>query len=217
MIRNAKVLGLALVAMLAMSAVVASAASATAFDAPSGATKATASQEANFEHTFTVTEGAVTCEKATFSGEASGTVESVEVTPVYTNCLFAGSAAAVDMNGCKYKLFAAGTADIVCTGGNEITVTVPPSPATAKCIIHIPGGQTGLKTVGYANVGATSPTKEVTISVNISGIKYSKTEGSGLGKCPTDDNTTNGTYVGKALTTGENTAGTAHTDIIWTA
>ena len=160
MIRNAKILGLALVAMLAMSAIAASAASATAFDAPSGLTKITASQEANFEHTVGVTFGSITCEKVTFVGEASGNgLASGEVIPNYTNCLVAGIAATVDTNGCNYKLFATGTMNIVCPEGKEITATAPASPSTAKCTLHIPA-QTGLGKVTYANIGASSPTKK---------------------------------------------------------
>ena len=217
MIRNAKVLGLAFVAMLAMSAVVASAASATAFDAPSGLTKATASQEAEFEHKFTVTFGAITCKTASFVGEANGNgLASIEVTPSYSGCLFAGVSAEVITNGCTYKLFPGGTADVVCPAGKEITVVSPPA-GTVKCTVHVPA-QTGLKSVTYTNLGS-SPTQEVTIAVNLSGIKYSETEGSGLGKCPASNpvTQTGGTYTGKALATGENAAGAAHTSIIWTA
>ena len=218
MIRNAKVLGLALVAMLAMSAVAASAASATAFDATSTPVKITASQEAENEHIFSVTFGNVVCKTATFSGEQTTSPASeIAVLANYEGCLFAGITAKVEMNGCEYVLKATGKVDLACPLNKEVTVVAPAAPATAKCIVHVPP-QTGLGTATYTAAGtANSQTEEITLDIGITGIRYSQTEGSGLGKCPTADNETTGTYTGKALATGENLAGTAHVGIIWTA
>jgi hypothetical protein len=109
------------------------------------------------------------------------------------------------MNGCQYRIniLAIGTTgsfDIVCTGSNEITITAP-AVGTKKCIKHIPA-QTDLTTVTATNIG-TGTTREITLDINITNIKYSQTMGtSETGNCATADNTTGGTWTGTAVFTG---------------
>jgi hypothetical protein len=214
MSRNIKVLGLALVAMLAMSAVVASAASATAFNFKSETvpTQLTGKQHAGND-VFTTDAGKVECTEATYLGEQTvSPVNNVSVVPTYTGCTAFGFAnTPIDVNGCSYKFTAItkeagnfeGAVDIICPAGKVIEVTA------FGCTVTI-GSQTGLKKVTYTNVGA-GTTREVTVDVNLTGIKY---EEHNKGIFPTCANntvaTTNGTYVGAGLVTGENPGTKAH-------
>jgi hypothetical protein len=72
---------------------------------------------------------------------------------------------------------------------------------TPKCIIHVPE-QTDLTKVTGTNIGA-GATREITLDINITNIKYSQTMGTAeTGNCATADNTTGGTYTGAAVVTG---------------
>ncbi len=195
--RNLKVLGTALVAVLALSAVMASMASADVFKSSSGAvTTVTGNQEVVAK--FVTTAGSAECKKATYTGSATSGSSSVLVTPAYSECTCIGVACTIDTNGCQFRLnitTTTGTADVVCPGSATITLT------NTKCTIHV-GSQTGLGTVTYSNKGA-GTTKEVGLSFTIEKqIKYSHTEGSGVGKCTTGSSTT-GTITGTASATGE--------------
>ena len=215
MIRNFKALGLALVAAFAMSAVAASAASAESpFHFGSTVDHTVLSGTQVSEDVFTVHGGTVKCSSATYTGTInSSTTKTTEVTitPAYGGCRFAGIAesATIDMNSCDY-LFTAKTTDagpvytgevhIKCTTpGDTITVTVVIGGVT-KCIVHIP--EQSLTGITYSNAGAPS---HIHVNVNIAGIHYSQTEGTGGGKCETKDNTTTGTYVGTATLKGFDT------------
>jgi len=133
-------------------------------------------------------------------------------------CTFAGLAATVNMNECEYVTNFNATAgnttltqDVACPSGKEITITAP-SVGTAKCIIHVPP-QTGLGPGSAANAGA-GTTREVTVSLNITNIKYSQTAGTAeTGNCATADSTTGGTYTGSILFTAKNLAETSHIGI----
>ena len=217
MIRNLKFLGLALVAALAMSSVVASMASADVITSEASSTTLTGGQEGT--DVFQVHGGEIKCTTVKYTGSiASNPASFATVTPTYSGCTFAGLAATVNTNGCSYKVnvtagagITTGTVDVVCAEGKEITVTAP-SIGTAKCIVHVPA-QTGLTSGTAANVGTTT-TREITLTIAINNIKYNQTAGTAeTGNCATADNTTGGTYNGKALVTGENAAGTAHLGI----
>jgi hypothetical protein len=216
MSRNIKVLGLALVAMLAMSAVVASAASATAFSfkAEKVPTQLTGKQH-NGNDIFTTDAGKVECTEATYAGEQKVTpTNEVLVTPTYSGCTAFGFAnTPIDVNGCQYRFTTVtkesgnfeGSADIVCPAGKVIEVTA------FGCTVTI-GSQTGLKKVTYTNVGA-GTTREVTVDVNLTGIVYVEDPGF-FNTCANNKVTTsNGTYVGAGLVTGENPTTKAHQGI----
>jgi len=206
-----KVLGLAVVAVCAISVVAAANASA-AVEFRSNGNKAvtlTGEQHTN-NHVFTVGFGSTTCTKAKFEGTANTSpTPSVTLSAAYGaaaggSCAFAGIPIEMHMNGCDIKLFAAGTENLECPEGKEITLTAIQAGVT-KCIVHIPA-QTGLTGVTYTNVGA-GETEEVTMHIDITNqIKYSQTEGTGLGKCPTSDGQANGSYTGTATVTAEQTA-----------
>src|SRR4051794_17703431 len=108
MIRNFKVMGLAMVAALALTAVAASAASAaTTFHAEKAPVTVSGSQVTT--HVFTTDPGTVTCTTATFSGTQSTTTTSTQtITPNYSGCtlktIFGNIAVSVDFatSGCDY-------------------------------------------------------------------------------------------------------------------
>lgn len=212
--RNLKILGLAFVAVLAMSAVAASAASAddklTAEGYPA---TLTGEKDGEFKDVFTTTAGSVSCSNPKYHAELNAAATTVAATASYgetveKQCTALGFPATIHMNGCSYLFHTtAGTttelsADLVCPAGQEITVTANPSEhgLTPKCTIHVPA-QTGLETITATNVGA-GATRDITLDINITGIKYSHTgeslgKGSGLGACTTGTGT-NGTLTAKA-------------------
>ena len=200
MSRKLKFLGLALVAALAMSSVAGNAASADVLTSESAmSTTLTGSQ--TFTDVLKVDAGEVKCGTVTYSGSFTSPTSSILVTPFYAGCTFAGLFAAVEMNTCQFRVnFSAGTStagstDIVCFPGQEITVKAPPI-GTAKCVIHIPP-QTGLTKVSGRNVGS-GIGRELTLDININNIKYSQTAGKAeTGNCATADSTTGGTYTGE--------------------
>jgi long-subunit fatty acid transport protein len=209
MTRNFKALGLALVAAFAMSAVVASAASAAEFHAEKAPVTLTGSQHAG-EDVFTTDAGTVSCEEATYTGsQATVTALTASATPKYSGCHATfGLNTTVDVNECKYIFNAnTGKVDISCPAGKVIAVTAP------GCEITV-GSQTGLSSATFTNVGA-GTTREITIDVALSGIKY---EEHNKGFFPTCKANTvaksNGTYKGSALVTGEN-AEKVHIGIWW--
>jgi len=214
MIRNLKFLGLALVAALAMSSVLVSMASADVITSESGGV--TTAKGTGSLGVFKVHGGEVKCSVVSYSGSFSSGGSTASVTPTYEKCSFAGLSATIDMNTCSYKVninggsSTEGTVDVVCTkAGDEITVTAP-SVGTKKCIVHVPA-QTGLTSGTGTNIGS-GTTREITLDINITNIKYSQTAGTAeTGNCATADNTTLGTYTGTAIVTGS--VGGAHVGI----
>jgi len=197
MIRNFKVLGLALVAAFAMSAVVASAASAD-FRSESDHTIITGTQ--GVPNTFTVTAGTTHCGTATFEGTSTETTSSsITITPTYENCRITNFGvetvnATVDMNGCHYLLTTTGQVHLECnTGlGSAVEVTAP------LCVITV-HPQT-VSSVDYANIGS-GTTREVRVTATATGITYTQSA-----TCPGGNNTYhNGTYNGTVTATGEDT------------
>lgn len=221
MMRNLKVLGLALVAMLAMSAVASSMASADTFTGESSPVALTGSQEGN--DVFTITAGNTTCKEVIYTGTSASGVTTVTAIPQYPektasgaqNCTSLGLPALVHSNGCSYLFHIGagteGTLDIKCPEGKEVTVTAGYN-VTTKCTIHVPA-QTGLSKLTYSNVGtATGPTREVLVEAAITNLKYSHTKGTGLGACTAGSGTT-GSYAGQARVTGEIDGSTEHVGI----
>jgi hypothetical protein len=217
MIRTIKALGLSAMALLLVGAFAASA-SAAEFHSESINTTTTVEQEGT--QNFTAAGGTIECTKARFEAKSTAkTTASQTFTPLqvtegtasevgFGGCTFLGIKVNVAMNGCDFKFFAAGTVDIECTTPNEITYKV--SSVFGSCEVRIPD-QKALSAVTYTNVGA-GTTREITVHVNISGIKYSNT-GS---LCPKAAGTyTDGKYVGTQIATGEVTGTNTHTPIWW--
>ncbi|HEX7278555.1 MAG TPA: hypothetical protein VF255_02920 [Solirubrobacterales bacterium] len=208
--RKLKALGLALVAVFAMSALSAASASAVEFHSSVAHTELRGEQHAG-EDTFTVNAGTVRCSHATYTGtETSATATTQSVTPAYTGCKAFGFVnTTIDTNGCSYRFDSNGNnVDIICPG-NPITVTA------FNCWVTV-GSQENLGTVTYTNVAGQTTKNEkeevigvheddVTVDVNITGIKYTQHSKSFPG-C-TNGTFTNGTYTGSATVRGFNTAG----------
>ncbi|HVI70064.1 MAG TPA: hypothetical protein VM656_01085 [Pyrinomonadaceae bacterium] len=212
MTRNLKVLGLALMTAFAMSAVAASAASAQAFHFASEAEHTILTGKQEGSDVFTTHAGTVTCTTAKYTGtiqSATKTTTVAEVTPEYSGCTAFGFAnVPIHHNECKYKFVAGtkesgnyeGSIDIVCPTGKKIEITAP------GCLVTV-GPQTGLKKVTFHNVGA-SATREITATVNLTGIKYEEHAPTFFSTCEYDTvATNNGTYTGNAIVTGEDTEG----------
>lgn len=217
MIRNLKVLALALGALFAMSAMVASAASAAEFTAGSDEITITGKQATN--NNFKVTKSEISCGIATFHGViASSTTKatSATVTPTYTECedtVFHLTAKVTGFghygegNNCDYVLQAAGTADLVCKAGTDVTVDA------GTCIIHIPG-QTGIGTVSYANGTGANGKEDVTVTLNINNIKGTHTDGF---ICPFEGggSFTNGALTGTVTVEADDVATGNPVNITW--
>jgi hypothetical protein len=212
MMRNLKVLGLALVAMLAMTAVAASAASADDLTSEISPVTLTGKQTGGGD-VFTTTAGTVKCKEVNYTAASVATpTTAVTATPSYPektaggeqNCTGFGFPATVATNGCTYR-FTIGAAttggiDIVCAGGQEITVTAK-SGETVKCIVHVPA-QNIAAGITYSNTGS-GTTREVDITANLAGtLSYKHTAGSGIGAC-TSGSAANGSYTGAGTVTGE--------------
>jgi hypothetical protein len=107
------------------------------------------------------------CDTAASEGTSTGTdLQEITLTPTLSSCKLAGTAATVQMNGCKYTLTGANepentfTLDIVgCTAGKQIQIK------TALCTVDIPE-QAGLSHVVASNAG--SQETEVTLSTTVS-------------------------------------------------
>ena len=169
MIRNLKVLGLALVAVLAMGAIAASAASAGSFTSDAAVTNIVAGQVG--EHEFVTNTGVVVCEVAHFTGEQEGeTTATVTSSPLYTECEFQGLfSITVSVNGCDYVFHASsateGTTDIA--GCNE-SVPYIQVGSLATCRVRVQQ-QNGIGPISYTEVG-----NNVEINSEAEGISYSE-------------------------------------------
>jgi hypothetical protein len=197
MIRNLKALMLASMAVLAVGAMAASAANAAEFTSPNGAATITTKPDGTGKtahQVFDAAGGTITCNQvhghAVIGGTGAASILTSSI--AYSgNCNFVGQSATVNMNGCNYRFNASGTVDIVCSGGNEITFSVP-SPV---CDVVVPA-QTGLSSVTYHSINAT----ELTIEPHVTGITYTAT---GAG-CPTPGHHPDGNYTtGNVIITAE--------------
>lgn len=219
MIRNLKVLGLALAAVFAMSAMVASAASAQ------GKLTTGAGQNVTLNGTETGAAGSnqlqafganIRCPGSTYTGHrynvtahtfiqpnstrATLTPKYLETVAGKPNCVAAGLGwtATVDMNGCDYVVnlgptdTAVGTYDVtfdvVCTGGNEITVTLWTNETehlndtnfdNPFCVLHVPGvvdaDPTKTKNQNLKGAHVTNTGSHVALTGLVEGITVTKT------------------------------------------
>jgi len=235
MIRNLKVLGLALMAVLALGAVAASAASAK-FDSEAASTTVSGQQETEFEHKFKVEAGETECKTAKFhsmsaqtnTGPVSGkavaggfTSETLTIEPTYSGCKndLLGDMT-VKMNDCDYRFTAGegieagtrvkGEVKIVCHAGGKIEVFK--TSGVNPCKITV--GEQEVKGITYHNK-ETGANRDVTVEAGVSGLAYTQ---DGI-FCPGNGGKAekafaNGTYNGNVTVKGENT-GTSTPAGIW--
>ncbi len=220
MIRNLRVLGLAVMAVLAVSALWASVAAAhtpATFTSKSTNTTLTAEQENN--QLFQAGGQQITCKEARFEATTSNQeVQEVTFQPKETTakagevgygaCTF-GVKVQVKMNGCDYLFTANNQVHIQCPAGKEIEFEG--SFIGIKCLVKIPA-QGPRSLVTYKNIG-TGTTEEITVEANVQGITYTA-QGSG---CKEQGEKQNGVYTGNAVATGEVDGNTTHTGIKWDA
>src|SRR5215204_1807300 len=134
MIRNLKVLGLALVAMLALGA---TSASAAEFHGEVENVTLTGAQTTT--NTFTTHSGTIHCTVAKFAGtQKAKTTTTVTVTPTYEGCRSTGFIEAnvtVDNNSCTYIISSTGSVTLT-PSTCSLVVTAP------FCTITVKGEQT---------------------------------------------------------------------------
>jgi hypothetical protein len=187
----------ALAVALAIGALAASAASAGTFKAASY--PATITGEQTSQILFTGVVGTWKCGGLAMQGELKGESGTLNLTPVYSECSWAGIAATINMEGCTYEYVAGNTVEgkenkieatmnVRCPAGKEALLTL-----TNGCTIRI-GEQTGLKNVTAENT-LLAPTV-VDLQLAITGMKYKVVNGSKCPNTPADGTYTNGAMSG---------------------
>lgn len=142
----------ALAAVSAVGLSLASMASAESTEFTASSYPVTYIGESTSAHAFEVGEIEVSCEAASFAGEAEGPSESILLYPTYKECEWLLGTATVETNGCGFVFHAPdseseeGAKDIVCSEGQTIVIGV------LGCDIYI-GPQNGLLHVTYTNTG----------------------------------------------------------------
>ncbi|HEX5714126.1 MAG TPA: hypothetical protein VFX85_12515 [Solirubrobacterales bacterium] len=192
-------LGLALVLALAIASTATAVARAEALQFYAESIPATLSATSS-EDVLTTTVGSLKCSTTSYAGTLGEMgAAAVDLTPTSSGCVAFGMTGEVNPNGCAYRLNAGeysggkgvGDVDIVCPGGNEITVVGKLSGVT-KCTLHIPAQSDVTGSVAYTNVEGSAV--EISAELSLSGIDYFHTKGTGLGAC-TAGFATNGTYA----------------------
>ncbi len=238
MTRNLKALGFTSVAILALSALTASAATAnktvsTPYWVVAGDWTVLSGSQGAPGDVFEIAAGAIKCTTVTYTGSISlTTTTTITLTPSYSGCTFNGFTADVVTTDCGYVLHADGktgttTTDpgdtihwenkyhaetkIQCDTGKDITVTATQA-GVIKCTVHIGPQNLGTGVI-LTNETAPGGVRDIKADISLSAIKYSQTEGSGLGKCTTADNTSDGKYTGSATISAKSTANGARS--IW--
>ena len=236
MIRKARALALAFLAISALGAVIASAASAQTQQfhvKDMGKVTADGTQVAGNPTTFQIPEGSLVCKDVTFNvhtfyEEVAGSEVDKETTaktvtikaeePKHTGaeretltCTFAGlGGSIVHMNGCDFRLHAGASiqATVICPQGQQITITAIVA-GVLKCTIHIPT-QADLQGITAQNTKEPTP-DDIDLNFDITKqIKYTSTPGEGLGKCTETQAGTDGSFTGEV--TVDCLAGGAPTD-----
>jgi hypothetical protein len=206
MIRNLKVLGLAVVAVLALTAVAVSSASAAEFVAGTGTTSAKGSQTEAAK--FKTKNGTIECSSGTFRGMISEGKHTTAETSAgegkkgieYSGCKFLGFInVAVNTHECQYRFHSNGEVDIIAvTEGKAECEGSGITFEAAGCKTSV-GTQNGLTTVSYSNT--TLEGKEaIKVSPNVKSISYTASG------CPSFNGTTNdGEYTKGSAPVGGST------------
>jgi hypothetical protein len=200
MIRNLKVLGLAITAVLAIGAMMASAATAAEFTASEYPAQITGSNTKGSE-VFSTEGGDVECNSHFISASQNAASSTLTVTPAYTSCeAFGFLSATVNTEGCTYVFHATeGSAgvykshvDVNCPAGQSIKVTASTCKAEIKA-------QTGLTTVKTTNITEGADAGKVTVQPEVSSIAYTVTQDGFLCPFGGTGNKNDGTYTGDVV------------------
>ena len=209
MIRYLKILCVSLVASFMLSAMVASTACAAEFLFRSDGTFTYITGEEKGGQ-FIGDGGVINCGQTIYYGTQGGFKTGfLIVEPLYTNCTVGGLAVEIHTNGCGFSFLqdnntGGGKFDAItsigCPIGQEMTITFLMG-ATTKCIIHIPEQTLGTGAV-FTNGVTGKGIKDYKADINLTGIKYQQTKGTGIGACNTGDETANGSFAGNPTFTG---------------
>ena len=233
MIRNLKVLGLALAAVLALSAVVASAAMAQKtqgeLTADGPVTLIGTQTGAATDNALTAFGGETQCPNATYTGHEYNVTPhepidattnagktTVTITPHYGSCTALGFPATIDMNGCDYVFHIEKTnvnggydvkSTVPCPSGQHITLTIFISSTKHtenKPFCHITITENA---AGYAGLEVKTTTGgHLGITGTATGITADKKSTAGSILCP--EETTNTASLKQDVTvTGKNNLG----------
>lgn len=149
---------------------------------------------------FTAQAGKYQCSNVEYEGTAplAAASSTLPLWSRFLQCTFVNLATELRPNGCGWALNTlnagppyVGTMDVVCPAGKAWEIAV--SSGGFSCTLSIPA-QKGLEGVSYENTGSGSA-RAVTMSLNLTGVKYSQAGSKFL--CPTGEYT-NGTYTGSA-------------------
>ncbi len=157
--------------------------------------------------------GVFNCSFIEYVGSTSTTTSStMTLIPKYSGCTVEPfGSATVSTNGCQF-VFHAGTSTgtgffdaemtIACPEGKDITIVAKVGGIT-KCTIHVEPQNlgTGAEIGNEEFLGV----KNIVVLLGFVNLKYTQTEGSGLGKCTTTSTTSNGFLNGGLRLLGFNT------------
>jgi len=213
MIRNLKILGLALVAVLAMGAMFASAASATDFFTTSNQKKALLTGTSH-DHKFSIGATSFQCTTTVFTGTAVHGASEATVLPKYTGVLNAtphetpctSSLGTVTwhVNDCHYRLTGNTTGSdsgtdatiwIQCPAGKVIQTT-----GAFGCTISIPSQTPTSGGVTYTNLPNHTGGAAIKVTTTSTGVTFTTTAPCGLVGLPAHGN--NATFTGTMTLTG---------------
>jgi hypothetical protein len=202
-LRHAKILGLALVALMALGAMSVSSASAALlfFECD----KYPCLTEANVTGgKFTIGTTEVTCTGGSFkSEEEKARSETLLLLASYKSCTaFGFVGATVNMNGCDYTFHTVGTADVGPAGCGPIKIEA------LECEVTV-AAQSGLSSVEYINK-VEGGKMVVEVKANVKKIKYKIAKGLGTFGCPGEGEEA----VYKETTTAKGLSGGAQTGVL---
>ncbi len=177
--RNLKIIGLALVAVLALSAMFASAASANPKFTAASYPQTLTTEDTGEEDLFTVSGSELTCSAEQFTGELKEASSELTVTPHYNNCKTKGAAfnnVTVTTNNCTF-IFTANTT-VGKHGAGPVRIACPGSPIeihhystahnhttnVSSCTVTV-GSQTAQHHLTYSNPTKTSVLISGTVTV----------------------------------------------------
>jgi hypothetical protein len=201
--KRLKLMLAAAVAVLAVSAAASTAASAGTFKAGSYPATITGTQATQV--IFTGVVGTWKCGALAMQGELKEESTSLNLTPLYSECSWAGVAATINMEGCTYNYTAGNTLgenkieatmDVVCPAGKEAKLTL-----TNGCTIRIPS-QNGLKSVTAENT-----LMDVDLQLGVTAMTYTVENGTKCPNTPANGTYTNGTLSGVETLIAENSKG----------
>jgi hypothetical protein len=145
----------------------------------------------------------VKCASVSYSGgELAEPSEQLTLTPTFSSCTAAGTAATVSPEGCTLRFHAgaktgettyAGTTDVVCPAGKAIVVTA----LAGNCVAQV-GAQNSLSADTYTDSPEAKP-PTATAKIALTGVKYTVTKDGFLCPFAGVGEKTGGSYSGQEL------------------